>query len=77
MTALKNEPENVMAMYNLALAHERCGQYRTALEWVRRARSRDAGDIALQRLEFRLKIFAFKRRVEAVIRRHTRWLRAW
>jgi Tetratricopeptide repeat len=77
MTALEHEPENVMAMYNLALAHERGGQYRAALEWVRRARSRDAVDIALQRLEFRLNVFAFRRRVETVARRYTRWMRVW
>ncbi len=66
-----------MAMYNLGLANERLGQYGAALEWVRQASKRDASDIALQRLEFRLRIFAFKRRVDRAIRRYTRWMRFW
>ncbi len=74
MTVLSKEPANLMAMYNLGLAHERLGQYEAALNWVRQARRRDAADIALQRLEFRLRVLRTKKRVDRAIRRCTRWL---
>jgi tetratricopeptide (TPR) repeat protein len=74
MTALAKDPENVKAMYNLGLAHERLGQHKPALVWVRRALARDPGDIAIQRLEFRLRIIALKRRLESAVKRYTHWL---
>jgi tetratricopeptide (TPR) repeat protein len=64
-----------MAMYNLGLANERLGQYDAALSWVRQARKRDASDIALQRLEFRLRILKTKKRVDRAIRRYARLFR--
>jgi len=77
MTALAKDPGNVTAMYNLGLAHERLGQHDAAMQWVREARTKDPRDIALQRLEFRLRVLNLKRRVEVSVQQYTRWLRVW
>jgi tetratricopeptide (TPR) repeat protein len=68
MNVLAKHGDNPVAMYNLALAHERLGQYRSALTWVRRAQLVDASDIALQRLELRVRLLWMKARAAKLIR---------
>jgi tetratricopeptide (TPR) repeat protein len=47
----------LLAMYNLALAHEHLHQYGAALQWARRASDGEPRDLGLQRLQWRLRIF--------------------
>ena len=70
-TALANEPANVLAMYNLALAYEHKRDYEISLSWVRQARRLDANEMGLQRLEFRLRFLILRNQVAAIIRRVT------
>jgi tetratricopeptide (TPR) repeat protein len=69
LTALANEPGNTLAMYNLALANEHIGEYEIALNWVRQARRHDPVDMALQRLEFRLRFLLLRQATAKIVRR--------
>lgn len=54
LQALLLAPKMPSAMYNLALAFERQGDYRRAMTWIKRARTLDAHDPTIQRLELRI-----------------------
>jgi tetratricopeptide (TPR) repeat protein len=53
-TALRRHPENFTALYNLAVAYERRGQYHHALFWVRRGLQAHPAEPDLLRLRFRV-----------------------
>ena len=57
-----------MAMYNLALAHERLGLYETALTWMRKARQKSKDDSSLHSLEVRLKFLSLRKRIVTFVR---------
>lgn len=59
----------LLAMYNLALAHDRQRQYATALEWSRRALLLEPRDAALQRLEMRLRVLSWASSLFSGLRR--------
>ena len=50
---------NRLAMYNLALAHDRLRQPQAALQWARQALRIDPRDSSVQRLELRLRVIAW------------------
>jgi tetratricopeptide (TPR) repeat protein len=54
--ALERDPASSLTIFNLALAYETIGRYGDALGWVERGLKLDPRDIALQRLEFRLRL---------------------
>ncbi len=59
--ALECDPRRASAMYNLAIAFERCGEYEKAVAWVRSAAQIDAHDPALHRLGLRMRALIFLR----------------
>lgn len=69
LMALSCEPENTLAMYNLALAYEQLGRFDEAMHWVRKGLARDQTDSAFQRLEFRVKVLRMRLRVVRNVRR--------
>jgi tetratricopeptide (TPR) repeat protein len=57
LCALKLDPANEMAMFNIALGYEHLGNYSTALAWIGQARHNPNLDVSYQRLELRLRAF--------------------
>ncbi len=72
--ALKLDPRATTAMYNLALAYERQGDYARGRAWIRRAIAADPHDLSLQRLELRLRVLVVWSRIVAGVRRALHWL---
>jgi protein O-GlcNAc transferase len=68
---LAEDPTNVMAVYNLALAHERVGAYEQATYWVGEGLRLSPRDVSLQKLELRIRVLRWKdwivRAVRAVV----------
>jgi tetratricopeptide (TPR) repeat protein len=62
------DPKNVMAVYNLALAHERLGQYEPATYWVTEGLRLAPRDPSLQRLELRVRLLRWKDWVARALR---------
>ena len=54
------DPKNVMAVYNLALAHERLRQYDQASYWVAEGLRLAPRDASLQKLELRVRVLRYK-----------------
>jgi superkiller protein 3 len=54
------DSNNLTAMYNLALAHERIGYYDQATFWVQQGLRIDPRDAAMQKLELRIRVLRWK-----------------
>ncbi len=61
--ALRCDPKHVMAYFNLALALERLRRYDEALRTIRCALEIEPGDVALQKLEFRVRLLKLRAKV--------------
>ena len=66
--ALRLNPKNTVAAFNLALAYQHQRRYDEALRWVRRGLQSDPRDMSLQRLELRIRVFRWKSRSVRLIR---------
>jgi hypothetical protein len=66
--ALRRDPANLMAIYNLASAHEHLKQYDEAMSWVKKGLEKGPGDSPLQKLELRIKVLRFRERVVRIVR---------
>lgn len=62
------DPGNVMAVHNLALAHERLGRYEEAAYWVGEGLKLAPRDPSLQRLELRVRVLRWKERAVRAVR---------
>jgi tetratricopeptide (TPR) repeat protein len=71
--ALRCDAEDATAMYNLALAYERLGNYAKAGEWIGRAIRIDPQDVALQRLDLRIRLLRLWQKAGRVLRSMWRW----
>ena len=73
--AIKSKPNNTSAMFNIALAHERLGQYDAAMEWVAKALLIDPAEQSLLKLEFRIKLLKIRGRMMKALRHLWPWRR--
>ena len=71
--ALRCDPNATTAMYNLALAFQRHGDYDKALTWTRRATEVDPRDSTIQRLELRIRIMKFLSNLGRTLRQLIFW----
>ena len=67
------DPNATTAMYNLALAYQRQGDYEKALTWTRRAMQVEPRDSTVQRLELRIRIMQFLSQMGRALRRLIFW----
>jgi tetratricopeptide (TPR) repeat protein len=66
--ALRREPANLMAIYNLASAYEHLKRFDEALTWVRKGLEVCPSDTPLQKLELRIRVLRFRDRVLRIVR---------
>lgn len=60
-------------MYNLAVAYERQGDYTRAMYWVRKAQEVEPADVALERLDLRLRVLRMWRKLVRAVRGMMFW----
>jgi hypothetical protein len=65
---LELDPTNRLALYNMAVAHERTGECALALHWTRRALKLSPRDATLHRLELRLRVLRWLGLIRAELR---------
>ena len=61
--ALACDGDNLVAIFNLALAHELLHKYDEAMDWARHGLLKEPKDISLQKMELRLRVLQLKSRV--------------
>jgi tetratricopeptide (TPR) repeat protein len=66
--ALRCDPGHLMAYFNQALALERLRRYDEALASIRSALAIDPNDVALQKLEFRVRLLKIRGKVVRALR---------
>ena len=71
--ALRCNPRHTTAMFNLALAWERQGDYLRASRWLRKAAQIDPHDPSIQRLDLRLKLLLRVGSILRVVRKALFW----
>jgi tetratricopeptide (TPR) repeat protein len=70
--ALDRSPDNLLTIFNLALAHENTGRYTEALAWVGRGLKVEPRDQAFAKLEFRLRVLRVVKAVRTTARKLVR-----
>jgi tetratricopeptide (TPR) repeat protein len=60
--ALRLNPRNATAAYNLSLAYEHLRRFNEAMKWVRAGLEIDPRDASLQRLELRIRVLKWYHR---------------
>jgi tetratricopeptide (TPR) repeat protein len=70
---MRRDPNNPLALFNLALAHEHAGRYDEALNWVEKGLAAEPRELSLQNLKFRLRVMKTLQGVRRSLRRMLFW----
>ena len=66
--ALACDGDSLVAIFNLALAHEHLRKYDEAMDWTRHGLSKEPKDVSLQKMELRLRVLQLRSRAAAALK---------